>query len=46
MAFYSLRNCFINHTLNKLREQGFVEYKRNYPLPVNISKLKSSLTGD
>ena len=36
----------VSVTMNKLREQGFVSYDRNRPLTVNVSKLKSRLTGD
>ncbi|MEO6589676.1 MAG: Crp/Fnr family transcriptional regulator [Pyrinomonadaceae bacterium] len=33
-------------TMNKLREKGFVEYQRNLPLTVNVSKLRIYLTGE
>lgn len=36
----------VSVTMNKLREKGFVEYQRNLPLTVNISKLKKHLTGE
>jgi CRP/FNR family transcriptional regulator, cyclic AMP receptor protein len=36
----------VSVTMNKLREQGFVSYNRDLPLTVNVSKLKSRLTGD
>lgn len=33
-------------TMNRLRDKNFVEYERNRPLVVNVSKLKKYLTGD
>lgn len=33
-------------TMNKLRGRGFVDYKRNLPLKVNVPALKKHLTGE
>ncbi len=36
----------VSVTMSKLRQRGFVDYKRNNPLIVNVSALKKYLTGE
>lgn len=36
----------VSVTMNKLREKGLVEYQRNRPLVINVSKLEKHLTGN